>query len=360
MNKKKKILVIDDDQLIGLTIKSILSFNGYEVCTANNGATGIEKIFEYNPDLILCDVIMNPIDGYKVLKILKDNSLNYRTPFVFISGNSSISEVRFGMELGADDYLVKPIKTEELITSVENQFNKYASLLDIGNKRFRALFELSPNYIFIFDGYCFFDVNSSFSEFFRIDTRYITSHTIEEILDQTSYASIRDKIQRCKMGILEKFDEFVTVNLPDGSKFNMTLYVSRSEKNVGYSLLLGLLITRNTSGLKFDHNKLLKELLLALREENVTVSNRLTQKLSCLVNNVENSTKIEINNFFTNREIDVLHLSIEGLSIKQISEKLQISDRTVERHRAQLMEKTNSNTMIEVIVFAIKHDLIKF
>jgi len=360
MNRKKKILVIDDDQFIGVTLKRILSFNGYEVCTADNGASGIEKIFEYNPDLILCDVMMNPIDGYEVLKILKDNSLNYRTPFVFISGNSSISEVRFGMELGADDYLVKPIKTDELITSVENQFNKYASLLDIGNKRFRALFELSPNYIFIFDGYCFFDVNSSFAEFFRIDSQYITSHTIKEILDPTSYESIKDQIRRCKMGILERFDELVTIFLPDGSKQDMTLYVSRSEKNVGFSLLLGLLITRSTIDPQFDHNKLLKELLLTLREENITVSNRLTQKLSRLVNNVVHCRKIDKNNFFTNREIEVLQLSIEGSSIKQISEKLQISNRTVEQHQAQLMEKTNSNTMIEVMIFAIKNDIVKF
>ncbi|MFA5329510.1 MAG: response regulator [Prolixibacteraceae bacterium] len=359
MSVKRKILVIDDDQLIGLTVKSILSFNGYEVCTADNGASGIEKIFEYNPDLILCDVRMNPIDGYKVLKILKDNTFNHKIPFVFISGNSSIGEVRFGMELGADDYLVKPIKTDELITSVENQFKKYNSLLEIGNKRFRALFELSPNYIFIFDGSCLFEVNSSFVEFFRIDSQSITTHTIEEILDPISYESIKDKIQRCKMGILEKFNEFVTVILSDGSKLDMAIYVSRSEKNVGYSLLLGLLIPPNTLGLQFDHNKLLKELLLSLREENITVSNQLTQRLSHVIDTVVYSRKIDLNNFFSVRELDVLQLSISGLSIKQISDKLQISDRTVERHRAHLMEKTNANSMVEVIVFAIKNDLIE-
>jgi len=360
MSVKKKILVIDDDLLIGVTIKSILSFNGYEVCTADNGASGIEKIFEYNPDLILCDVIMNPIDGYKVLKILKDNSINYRIPFVFISGNSSVGEVRFGMELGADDYLVKPIKTEELITSIENQFKKYSSLLDVGNKRFRALFELSPNYIFIFDGYCFYDVNSSFAEFFRINSRYITSHTIKEFLDPISYENIKDKIQRCKIGILEKFNEFVTIVLSDGSKLDMALYVSRSEKNVGYSLLLGLLIPRNALSLQFDHDKLLKELLLSLKDEDITVSNQLIQKLSHDIYSAVYSQKIDTNNFFTIRESDVLQLSISGLSIKQISDKLKISGRTVERHRAHLMEKTNTNSMVEAIVFAIKHDLIKF
>jgi DNA-binding CsgD family transcriptional regulator len=161
------------------------------------------------------------------------------------------------------------------------------------------------------------------------------------------------------MGILEKFNEFVTVILSDGSKLDMAIYVSRSEKNVGYSLLLGLLIPPNTLGLQFDHNKLLKELLLSLREENITVSNQLTQRLSHVIDTVVYSRKIDLNNFFSVRELDVLQLSISGLSIKQISDKLQISDRTVERHRAHLMEKTNANSMVEVIVFAIKNDLIE-
>lgn len=360
MNRKKKILVIDDDQRIGLTIKYILSIHGYDVCTVDSGAKGIEKIFEYIPDLILCDVRMAPIDGYKVLKILKQNSTNLKIPFVFLSGYSNIADVRFAMDLGADDYISKPFNNNELLLSIENQFKKYEDLLDIGNKRFKSLFELSPNYIFIFDGTNLIEANPSFIKFFKVNPEYMTSHVIEDILETSSYEKIKDRIRRCKMGIFKKFNECVKISNSENSNNDMELYISRIEKDTGHSLLLGLLIPRSSSQQKFDYDKLLKEVLASLRDENVLVTSQLTQKLTSVFENVTIEKENLDNPFFTNREIDVLQLSITGSSIKQISEKLHISDRTVERHRAQLMEKTNSNTMIEVIVFAIKNDLIKF
>lgn len=360
MNRKKKILVIDDDQRIGLTIKYILSIHGYDVCTVDSGAKGIEKIFEYIPDLILCDVKMAPIDGYKVLRILKQNSTNLKIPFVFLSGYSSITDVRFAMDLGADDYISKPFDNNALLLSIENQLKKYEDLLCVGNKWFRSLFEMSPNYIFTFDGNNLIEANSSFIKFFRINPEYVTSHHIEEILEPSSFEKIKDRIRRCKMGIVKRFNECVKISRSENSNDDMELYISRIEKDAGHSHLLGLLIPRSSPSQKFDHDKLLKDVLASLRDENVLVTSRLTQKLTSVFENVTYERENLDNHFFTNREIDVLQLSITGLSIKQIAEKLQISDRTVERHRAQLMEKTNSNTMIEVIVFAIKNDLIKF
>ena len=64
MNNQTKILVIDDDQRLGRTIKNVLSTQGYDVYYANNGALGIQKAFEYKPDLVLCDIKMDSIDGY--------------------------------------------------------------------------------------------------------------------------------------------------------------------------------------------------------------------------------------------------------------------------------------------------------
>ena len=75
MNLPPKILVIDDDQRGGRTIRNYLTTQGYDVCYANNGALGIEKAFEYIPDLVLCAFKMDHLDGAQVLNVLKRNPL---------------------------------------------------------------------------------------------------------------------------------------------------------------------------------------------------------------------------------------------------------------------------------------------
>jgi len=92
---QKKILIIEDDQRLGFTIQNVLAFHKYDVCYANNGAAGIQKAFEYNPDLILCDINMDPLDGYQVYKVLEESSILNRIPFVFLTGSSDLEEATF-------------------------------------------------------------------------------------------------------------------------------------------------------------------------------------------------------------------------------------------------------------------------
>ena len=102
-----------------------LRVKGYDVSWASNGACGIQKAFEYNPNLILCDIKMDPIDGFQVFSVLKESSLLDKVPFIFITGNSDLEDVRKGLDLGVDDYFVKPIIPERLVSSVEKRLLKY-------------------------------------------------------------------------------------------------------------------------------------------------------------------------------------------------------------------------------------------
>jgi len=145
MNLPTKILVIEDDQRLGKTIKNVLSIQGYDVCYADNGASGIQKAFEYNPDLILCDIMMNPIDGIQVYNVLKESSLIDQVPFIFITGNSDLEDIRFAMDLGVDDYFVKPFDNDRLIKAIEKRLDKYRTLRETGKHKFKVLFKLSPN-----------------------------------------------------------------------------------------------------------------------------------------------------------------------------------------------------------------------
>src|SRR5665648_878298 len=141
MKLKTKILVIEDDIRLAKTIRNVLVLQDYDVCVVTNGASGIQKAFEYNPNLILCDIKMDPVDGYQVYNVLKESSIIDTVPFIFITGSSDVQEIRFGMDLGADDYFVKPFNNDDLVLAIEKRLSKFKKLTEIGKREFKALFK---------------------------------------------------------------------------------------------------------------------------------------------------------------------------------------------------------------------------
>lgn len=121
---KKTILLIEDDAVIRENTAEILRFANYTVHTAANGKTGLEKIMEIHPDIIICDIMMPRLDGYGVLKILSKNPEYEHIPFVFLSSKSGVTDRRKAMELGADDFLVKPFEESDLLTVIETRIAK--------------------------------------------------------------------------------------------------------------------------------------------------------------------------------------------------------------------------------------------
>ncbi|MDD8019410.1 MAG: response regulator [Bacteroidota bacterium] len=119
-----KILVIDDDQPIRTGIRDLLEVKGYTVFITDNGKDGIAFAQELSPDLIICDIMMPKIDGYDVLKTLKDDPATALIPFIFITSKSEMTDLRHGMGLGADDYIVKPFFANDLYQSIEARLNK--------------------------------------------------------------------------------------------------------------------------------------------------------------------------------------------------------------------------------------------
>ncbi len=121
---KKKILVIEDEELISKNIERLLDLEGFDCVTACDGIEGIDKCNEQIPDLILCDIMMPKLDGFNVLYELKRQHKTKDIPFIFLSAKSDRSSIRLGMEGGADDYIVKPFKTDNLLKSINIQLNK--------------------------------------------------------------------------------------------------------------------------------------------------------------------------------------------------------------------------------------------
>src|SRR5262245_56974129 len=120
----KTILVVEDQPVMRQKTVTILKMEGFEVLEAANGDEGIRLAQDELPHLILCDIMMPDRDGYEVLQAVRLNRATATTPFIFLTAKGEKRELRAGMNLGADDYLVKPTPRVELLEAVEARFER--------------------------------------------------------------------------------------------------------------------------------------------------------------------------------------------------------------------------------------------
>ncbi|BBC23735.1 response regulator transcription factor [Pseudanabaena sp. ABRG5-3] len=122
----QRILVIEDDDEIRDEIIDILELKGFVTEGASNGRIGLEAAKKKHPELILCDVDMPELNGYGVLKNLQQDPDLEDIPFIFLTALSSMDNLRKGMNLGADDYLTKPLQIDQLLTAIATRLLKQA------------------------------------------------------------------------------------------------------------------------------------------------------------------------------------------------------------------------------------------
>ncbi len=119
-----KILMVDDEVQLVTMIQMRLEANGYEVITANDGEEGLEKAKNENPDLIMLDVMMPKMDGYKVCGLLKNDTRYSKIPIILFSARAQQDDKDVGSEVGADAYITKPFEPPVLLAKIEELLNK--------------------------------------------------------------------------------------------------------------------------------------------------------------------------------------------------------------------------------------------
>ena len=135
----KRILVIDDETWLREMVHMALEQKGYDVLEAENGAAGIEVARKTLPDLILCDVNMEKVDGYLTLSSLRSEPATASVPFILMTGLADHAGMRHGMELGADDYLPKPFSIEALYAAVDARLKKVQAVRQEAEKKLTDL-----------------------------------------------------------------------------------------------------------------------------------------------------------------------------------------------------------------------------
>ncbi|ADO55502.1 transcriptional regulator [Paenibacillus jamilae] len=113
---RSTILIIDDDEKIVSMLRRGLAFEGYEVLTATNGAEGLNKMLTAEPDLVVLDVMMPQVDGFEVCRRMREGGST--VPVLMLTAKDEVENRVKGLDLGADDYLVKPFALEELLARV--------------------------------------------------------------------------------------------------------------------------------------------------------------------------------------------------------------------------------------------------
>jgi putative two-component system response regulator len=121
---KETVLIVEDNHALREALGEILSYDGYVVVTALNGVDALEKMMVVNPDIILSDIAMPKMDGYTFFRSVRARAEWMSIPFIFLTARGERDDILKGKDLGAEDYLIKPLSQEELITAVRARLER--------------------------------------------------------------------------------------------------------------------------------------------------------------------------------------------------------------------------------------------
>ncbi len=210
-NSKKKILVIDDEKDVRNTIVDLLTNFGYATISAEDGLQAISVLENEIPDLVISDIMMPGMSGYQVLEHFQKIPAASTVPFIFLTAKVDCNDLRKGMNIGADDYLTKPVRAKELLQSIETRLKKKERTETKYDEIFMDIsthlpHELRPPLIPIF----------GFTDMIRESLKDLTEDEIFEMLDKIKYSTQR--LHRT----IEKFIRYAESRLRIAEKPNIT------------------------------------------------------------------------------------------------------------------------------------------
>lgn len=127
-SNEELVVVIEDDPGISHVLETILKLNDINAVVANNGTLGLKYIKEKKPQIILCDIMLPDMTGYDILNIVKQDNTTYKIPFIFLTAFADPSDVRKGMNEGADDYITKPFTSDTIINALKSRLEIHKNI----------------------------------------------------------------------------------------------------------------------------------------------------------------------------------------------------------------------------------------
>ncbi len=335
----RSILLIEDNDELRDNTAEILELANYKVTTAANGKLGIQAALQQKPDLIICDVMMPELDGYGVLHLVNKNTVLSGVPFIFLTAKSERSDLRKGMEMGADDYITKPFTDIELLNAIESRFKKNdlvknsytADEKGINNllqdvKGLTALNDLTDNsnvnvykktqVIYMEGNYpnkLFFIKKGKVKTFKSTDLgKELTIDLLNEgdflgytaLIENSPYKESAEAFEDCELSIISKedFDLLLNNNMEVATKFIKLLAKNVSEKeNQLLSMAYNSLRKRVADALlilqeKYKNDEQDKFSIHISREDLANIAGTATESLIRTLSDFKNEKLIEIKN----------------------------------------------------------------
>ena len=318
----KKVLVIEHDNNLLKNTSSYLNRKGFEVIEAGEGSSGVQKALEFLPDIILCDSETPGLNGYEVFNTLQQINTTAIIPFIFIKENNNYEDIKAVMRLGADDYIVRPYDYNDLVELIKTRLEKQERIISIADEKFNTLMEFSTNGIFIYQDGKLSYVNRKFCEIVSYSHNELLGMSLVNIVYKDDIHIVVEKIDRCLKGIHKELEvEFQAI--------------SRDQQ------IIKVVLSGSSINIRGK-----KSIIGSIREVQFDNYNERFKKL-----------RLEIN--ITDREKEILISICNGLTNYEISKKLNISERTVEGHRANLIKKTGCRNSACLAIFAVKYGLYK-
>jgi len=333
-----KILLIEPSAEKNVSLTNLLIKQNYIVDSEKDVEVGIQKAISGNFNLIICQYEMPVLNGFKVYKKLENHIIANGIPF-FLCFNSFVEEdILISLEIGIDNFIIYPYDETIIKHKIENHFKKTSGQRAFETDKFKVFLETSPIAMFSTIDSQVDMVNDAFCKLFNV-----TEESLQDVLINEMFNLLEDKKN---VLILRKFINGLfqqcclkAVNVLSNSNLLYDIYLSHLS-NVESGKMVAIVVASDVYKEKdyFMVDYPIRNFRLPERDFD------------------ENGNKHTVK--FTAREKQILELSAQGISIKQLAPILNLSERTVAKHRANIMEKVNATNMIEAIAIAQRNHLL--
>lgn len=331
-NSPTRILLIGASEESSNLIASVIQKLGFDVVFVNNIEMAIQKTLKDLPDLIICYYDLNELNGFQVYNILDNEILKDEIPFVMVFNQLRKNELFVAIELGIDSFIFPPYDMERISNIILKQLEKYTKRKAGDIIKFDSVCKVIPYGIFVADNKQVVETNDFFEKLIEGTPKQNGRQTLREIFNFSSGNDDELKLSRFLNG-LTKDCNFKDIKINGRNKDHFNLYFSLVKKRGSSSKVVGIVIPKNDTANS--------------------------------VKPIENFRKTKGNkevfldpDVITSREKQVLQLSATGTPIKQIAEHLGISERTVEKHRSNIIQKTKSENIMEAVFLYGKNHML--
>lgn len=305
----KTVLLIEDDVVLKENTAELLELSNYKVITASNGKVGVELAKKYIPNIIICDIMMPELDGYGALEALSKSKATKHIPFVFLSAKTERSDVRKGMNLGADDYITKPFTEEDIISAIESRLAKVSILKEL---RKSDIIEPEKNEIKTLN-----DLKNFFDDY-GVEFNFKKEDVIYYEGDHSNYIYLVNKGAVKCFRIDEQGKELVTSLYKEDDLFGYTSFTTNTPHQetataIENTKLLGVSVLEFNELLEKNH-KILIELIELLTDDLSSVKKQLLQMAYGTVNKKTAATILKFAEKINRKPEDPIKISRNDLA----------------------------------------------